>query len=328
MARRRLTVCHERFPLKEPAAFVRSTRTHAETVTVLIEEDGIVGRGEGTPCRRAGESVDSVMALVRSQRNAIEAGASRADLDRALPSGAARNALDCALWDLEAKRAGVPAWELAGLIRLDPVVTSCTIAPGPPAAMAAAAAAAADRAILRLRLCGEGDLERLAAVHEAAPRCRLIVDAEESWTAAQIGPYLAAMAAANVELVEQPLPVGKDAILAEIPHPVPIAADESVQTSDDLEALTRRYDVVTLKLDKVGGLTEALRFALKARDVGLGLVVAGACGSSLGAAPAMLVAQRARFVDLDAFLQLAQDRSVPLRYEHSTIYPAARELWG
>ncbi|SNB70407.1 L-alanine-DL-glutamate epimerase [Arboricoccus pini] len=328
MAGRRLTVRHERFPLKEPAPFARSARTHAETVTVVIEADGQVGRGESVPCRRRGETIESVMALIRGQKGTIEDGASRLELDVALPFGAARNALDCALWDLEAKLAGLPVWELAGLNRPGPVVTSHTIAPGPPAIMAAAAAAAADRAILRLRLCGDGDLERLAAVREAAPRCRLVVDAEESWTQGRLEPYLAAMAAANVELVEQPLPVGQDAVLADILHPVPIAADESVQTSEDLEGLTRRYDVATVTLDKVGGLTEALRFAMKARDVGLGLAVAGGCGSSLGAAPAMLVAQRARFVDLDGLRQLAQDRSVPLRFEHSTLYPAARELWG
>jgi L-alanine-DL-glutamate epimerase-like enolase superfamily enzyme len=325
---RQLTIAIERFPLAVAFVISRGARTEAVVVTATIEEGVFRGRGECVPYARYGESLESVVAAMEELRPAIEAGLDRAGLQDCLRPGAARNALDCALWDLDAKRLGVPASQLAGLHRLAPATTAFTLSVDTPLEMAAAARRAAWRPLIKLKLAGDGDLARLAAVRDAAPDSTLIVDANEAWSLDELEPYLAACAAAGVALVEQPLPAGKDEVLARVAHPVPVCADESVHTSADVAALRNRYDAVNIKLDKAGGLTEALNVLQEAERAGLAVLVGCMVASSLAMAPAMLLTPRARFVDLDGPLLLAQDRAEGLRYEGSIIYPASAELWG
>ena len=325
---RRLAVRHERFKVQGAFTISRGSRTHADVVTVEIGGAGRTGRGECVPYPRYGESVQGVIALIESVRPLIEAGEGRDALARALPAGAARNALDCALWDLEAKLAGLPVWRLAGLPEPGPLTTAFTLSLGTPEAMAAAARAACDRPLLKLKLGGVGDLDRVQAVRDAAPAARLIVDANEAWTPDMVAPYLASLAELGVELVEQPLPAGQDAMLADLVHAVPLGADESVQGTADLATLAGRYEVVNLKLDKTGGLTEALAFVAEADRLGLALMVGCMLATSLAMAPAVLVAQKARFVDLDGPLLLARDRTPGLRYAGSVVLPPDAALWG
>ncbi|MGA9602993.1 MAG: dipeptide epimerase, partial [Methyloceanibacter sp.] len=249
-------------------------------------------------------------------------------LQSLLPPGAARNALDCALWDLEAKQSGKRAAELAGLPPLHPVTTAFTLSLGSPEAMAAKAREACHYPLLKLKFGGDGDKERLRAVREAVPLARLIVDANEAWQPHDVESLLAAAAAEGVELVEQPLPAGRDGLLAQIERPVPVCADESVHDSASLEALASRYDAVNIKLDKTGGLTEALRTATLARALGLKIMVGSMVATSLAIAPALLLAQEADFVDLDGPLLLARDRVPGLSYEGALVFPPEPALWG
>ncbi|MEX1082994.1 MAG: dipeptide epimerase, partial [Xanthobacteraceae bacterium] len=255
-------------------------------------------------------------------------GLDRAGLQRALPKGPARNALDCAFWDLEAKRTGKRVYELAGLPPPRPVTTAFTISLGTAENMAAAAERVAGRALLKVKLGGDGDPARIAAVRRAAPRTELIVDANEGWTAQNLAENLAACADAGVTLVEQPLPAGKDTILAKMTRPIPVCADESVHDRASLAALAGKYDAINIKLDKTGGLTEALALAEQAGRAGLMLMVGSMVSTSLATAPATLVAQRARVVDLDGPLLLAKDRPHGLRYRDSLVYPPEPRLWG
>jgi len=245
-----------------------------------------------------------------------------------MPAGAARNALDCAFWDLEAKRAGRPVHELAGLPAPHPLITAYTISLGTPAAMAEAARAASARKLLKIKLGGAGDPERIAAVRRAAPQSELIVDANEGWTPGNLAENLAACAAVGVTLVEQPLPADGDAALAGIARPIAVCADESVHDRLSLTALVGRYDAVNIKLDKTGGLTEALAMAAEAERLGFGIMVGCMVATSLAMAPAVLLAQRARVVDLDGPLLLAKDRPDALRYEGSLVHPPRSALWG
>jgi L-alanine-DL-glutamate epimerase-like enolase superfamily enzyme len=245
-----------------------------------------------------------------------------------MPAGAARNALDCAFWDLEAKRSGRPAFQLAGLTAPRPLVTAFTISLGAPAAMAEAARAAAGRELLKVKLGGGGDPQRVAAVREAAPHAALIVDANEGWTEGNLAENLAACAAAGVTLVEQPLPADDDKPLSALARPIPVCADESVHDRASLAGLADRYDAVNIKLDKTGGLTEALSVATWAREVGLRLMVGSMVATSLAIAPALILAQDADWVDLDGPLLLARDRVPGLRYEGATIFPPEPALWG
>jgi L-alanine-DL-glutamate epimerase-like enolase superfamily enzyme len=325
---RSLAVNVERFALKNPFVISRGAKTEAVAVVATIHDGASAGRGECTPYARYGESVDSVVAAIESVRAAIEAGADRAALQRLLPAGAARNALDCALWDLDAKMTGIPAYQLAGLHRLSPCVTAFTLSVGSPEEMARAAQAAADRPVLKVKLAGAGDAERLAAVRAAAPDAELIVDANEAWRPETLDENFAACAAAGVSLVEQPLPSGADSALEGRRWPVAVCADESVHDRNGLAALRARYDLVNIKLDKTGGLTEALALADEAEKLGFGLFVGCMVASSLAMAPALLLAGRARFVDLDGPLLLAHDRPEGLRYQGSTIFPPERALWG
>ncbi len=325
---RRLALTIEHFPIAGAFVIARGAKTEAVVVVATIEEGGTRGRGECVPYARYGESVESVVVQIEEARGRIENGLDRAALQTLLPPGAARNAVDCALWDLEAKAAGVPAFTLARLDRLSPVTTAFTISVGSPEVMAQAAKAASHRPLLKIKLAGDGDPARIAAVRAATPDSDLIVDANEAWTAADLERNLEACARAEVRLVEQPLPAGGDAALEKIQRIVPICADESVHDRHGLETLRARYDAINIKLDKTGGLTEALLLANAAEVLGFGLMIGCMVSSSLAMAPALLLAPRARFVDLDGPLLLAQDRPHGLKYEGSILYPPTRELWG
>ncbi len=323
-----LSVAVERFPLARPFSIARGTKTESVVVVATLAEGTCRGWGECVPYSRYSETVSSVCAQIESVRKDLEAGATRIELQHLLRAGAARNALDCALWDLDAKRLGVRASEMAGLHRLAPATTAYTISLQPPSLMREAAAEAADRPLLKIKLGADGDPERIAAVRAGAPDATLIVDANEGWTAANLANNLEACHAAGVALVEQPLPAGEDGILAETRSPVPLCADESVHTRDGLEDLSARYQLINVKLDKTGGLTEALALCDAAENLGLGIFVGCMVGTSLAMAPAMLLASRARFVDLDGPLLLTRDRDPGLCYDGSIIYPPEAALWG
>ena len=323
-----LSVCIERWPIAGAFAISRGVKTEAAVVLAELRDGDHVGRGECVPYPRYGETVDGVASAIAALRPEIARGLDRAALQHAMPPGAARNALDCALWDLAAKRSGRPAHELAALPPLQPLTTAYTISLAAPEVMAAAAAKAAARTLLKIKLGGAGDPARIAAVRRAAPRAQLIVDANEGWTAANLQENLAACAQAGVALLEQPLPSDADAALAGIAHPIPICADESAHATASLAALAGKYDAINIKLDKTGGLTEALAMARVAQDMGFALMVGCMVATSLAMAPAMLVAQRARIVDLDGPLLLAGDRVHGLRYEDSRVHPPAPALWG
>jgi len=280
------------------------------------------------PYSRYGETPEATLAAILSKREALRKGLDRQALQAALPAGAARNALDCALIDLEAKLSGQRAWELLGRAAPRPCTTAFTISLGTPEAMAAATAKAAHRPLLKIKLGGDGDGDRIAAVRKEAPESELIVDANEAWTAGNIERNLAACGAVGVTMVEQPLPAGQDEPLARIRRPVAVCADESVHDRASLEGLRERYDAVNIKLDKAGGLTEALAMADAAQALGFEIMVGCMVATSLSMAPAMLLTPQARFVDLDGPLLLAKDRDGGLRYDGSTIYPPDAALWG
>ena len=323
-----LKITVETFPIAGKFVISRGAKTQAHVVTATLINDGKEGRGECVPYARYGESVDSVVAILEAQREAISAGLDRAALQERLPPGAARNALDCAFWDLEAKRSAEPAYRRAGFARLEPLITAYTLSVGSPEDMKSAALQAAGRPLLKVKLAGEGDEARLAAVREAAPRATLIVDANEAWRAETLAANLSACAHYGVALVEQPLPAGEDEILGEILHPVPICADESAHDAASLAVLKGRYDAVNIKLDKTGGLTEALIMAELAQKLGFGIMAGCMVGTSLAMAPAVLIGQIAAYVDLDGPLLLARDRTPGLNYEGSILAPPMPDLWG
>ena len=325
---RRLTIAEERWPIAGAFVIARGAKTEARVVVAEIAEGAHRGRGEATPYPRYGESVEGCLAEIEAVREAVEAGADRAELQRLLPAGAARNALDCALWDLEAKTAGVRAWTLASLSRLEPVSTCFTLSLAPAAEMAQAARAAAGRPMLKLKIGGPDDLDRVEAVRSAAPAARLVVDANEALdldTLRRLAPEFARL---GVVLIEQPLPAGQDAALDGYASPVSLCADESLHTRADLGACARRYAYVNIKLDKTGGLTEALALRREARALGLEVMAGCMVATSLAMAPALLVAQGAAVVDLDGPLLLARDRKPGLAIDGSTIAPPDAALWG
>jgi L-alanine-DL-glutamate epimerase-like enolase superfamily enzyme len=325
---RRLSVRRESWPLARVFAISRGAKTEAEVVVAEIEEGGVRGRGEAVPYGRYGETVEGVIATVEGAAGEIAGGLDRAGLQALLPPGAARNALDAVLWDLEAKAAGEPAWRLAGLAPPHPVATAYTLSLDAPEAMGAAARENSFRPLLKLKLTGDGDLERVRAVRDGAPEARLIVDANEGWTVEHCRAFAPELARLGVVLIEQPLPAVQDEALAELPHPVPVCADESCHVAADLDRLAGRYDAVNVKLDKAGGLTEALALVTEARRRGFQVMVGCMVGTSLAMAPALLVAQEAAFVDLDGPLLLARDRQPGLRYEGSIVHPPLSTLWG
>jgi L-alanine-DL-glutamate epimerase-like enolase superfamily enzyme len=323
-----LTVTTERWPIAGRFVISRGAKTEAAVVVAELFDGRHRGRGECVPYARYGENIDGVVTAIEAQAGALAAGLDRAALQEAMPAGAARNALDCAFWDLSAKRAGRPVHELIGLAAPHPVITAYTISLGTPQEMAAAAAGAAGRALIKVKLGGEDDPARIAAVRQAAPRAQLIVDANEGWTERNLAQNLAAGAQARVVLVEQPLPAGRDAVLAGMSRPIPVCADESVHDRASLAALAGKYDAVNIKLDKAGGLTEALALREDAERLGLQVMVGCMVATSLAMAPAMLLAQRASVVDLDGPLLLARDRPHGLRYQGSEVYPPTPALWG
>ena len=324
-----LSVRVERWPIAGAFTISRGAKTEAVVVIAeLADGDGHRGRGECAPYARYGETVDGVAAAIAAMAGPIAAGLDREQLQAAMPPGAARNALDCAFWDLAAKRTAQPVHTLLGLAAPGPLTTTYTISLATPQAMAQSAAKAADRPLLKVKLGGADDPARIAAVRRAAPRAELIVDANEGWSAVDLAQNLAACAQAGVTLVEQPLPAGRDDVLARVARPIPVCADESVHASASLAALAGKYDAVNIKLDKAGGLTEALAMAREAERLGFSLMVGCMVATSLAMAPAMLVAQRARVVDLDGALLLARDRPDGLIYEGSRVHPPTRALWG
>ncbi|WP_342361483.1 N-acetyl-D-Glu racemase DgcA [Terrarubrum flagellatum] len=325
-----LEIAVERWPIAAPFTIARGSKTEAIVVVATISDGRASGRGECVPYPRYGETPESVVAQIEAIRGAIEASADRDALQTLMPAGAARNAVDCALWDYDAKRLGVRAADMAGVGRVRPAVTAYTLSLADPDVMGAAAAKAADRPVLKIKLGGgDGrDPARLAAVRRGAPDAMLLVDANEGWSAANLSDNLTACADAGVTLVEQPLPVAEDEALRDLPRPVPICADESVHGRDTLDRLIGLYDLINIKLDKTGGLTEALALADAAQARDFGLFIGCMVGTSLGMAPAMLLAPKARFVDLDGPLLLARDREPALRYEGSIAHPPEPALWG
>jgi L-alanine-DL-glutamate epimerase-like enolase superfamily enzyme len=318
----------ESWPISGTFAISRGAKTQATVVVAELSDGRLTGRGECVPYARYGESPESVFERIEGLRDTMAAGLTRADLQSVLPAGAARNALDCAFWDFEAKRAGRRVHDLARLPAPKPLVTAFTISIGTPDAMAAATRAAAHRPLLKVKLGQAGDAERIAAVRAAAPKAELIVDANEGWNPENLAANLAACAGAGVTLVEQPLPDGADELLREIARPIPVCADESAHDRNSLEALAGKYDAVNIKLDKTGGLTEALAMAGDAKRRNFAIMAGCMVSTSLSMAPAHLIGQVARVVDLDGPLLLANDRSGGLRYDGSLVYPPDHTLWG
>ena len=325
---RRLTVHRESWPLARAFAISRGSRTTAEVVVAELAEGAIKGRGESVPYGRYGETVEGVIAALEAMVEAVAGGLDREALQAAMPPGAARNALDCAFWDFEAKAAGKSVSRLAKIEPPHALTTAYTLSLDTPEAMGRAAAEQAQRPLLKLKLTGEGDLERVTAVRCAAPGSRLIVDANEGWSVDHLLRYAPALAELGVALIEQPLPADQDDALAGVPHAIPVCADESCHTSADLDHLMGKYEFVNIKLDKTGGLTEALALASAARARGFRIMVGCMVGTSLAMAPAVFLAQDAEFVDLDAPLLLARDRQPGLRYDGSVVFPPKSTLWG
>lgn len=327
MGHLRLETAHISSPLKAAFAISRGSKTSAETVRVVLSEEGNAGRGESVPYGRYGETVQSVLEEIEAVRAAIEAGISREALQSLMKPGAARCAVDCALWDLDARRTGKPVWQLAGLPEPGPVETAVTISLDAPGAMAEAARTAPGR-LLKLKLGGPEDLERIRAVHEARPEARLIVDANEGLSEGDLPALVKSAARLGVVLIEQPFPAGKDAALMRRPGAVAICADESAHTSADIQMLARSYDAVNVKLDKAGGLTEALAMVRAARTAGMGVMVGCMVAGSLSMAPAVLLAQLADAADLDGPLWLANDIEGGLAYTDGMVLPPGVGFWG
>ncbi|ETX14149.1 mandelate racemase [Roseivivax halodurans JCM 10272] len=319
-----IEVTRDVFPLAEAFTIARGSRTEARVLTVTVTEGGVTGRGECVPYARYDETLESVEAEIAG----LPDGFDRAALQELLPAGAARNAVDCALWDLEAKREGRRVWELAGLPKPGPEITAYTLSLQEAPLMREAAAKHSWRPLLKVKLGTPDDMARLEAVRAGAPKSRIIIDANEGWTAevyADLAPHLQRL---GVELVEQPLPAGEDEALRGLDRPVPICADESCHDRASLAHLTGLYDIANIKLDKTGGLTEALALRQEAERAGFGIFVGCMVGSSLAMAPAVLVAQGAAVTDLDGPLLLAEDRKAPLRFDEAGVHPPEAELWG
>jgi L-alanine-DL-glutamate epimerase-like enolase superfamily enzyme len=325
---RRLVAKVERWPIAGAFTIARGSKTEAVVVTVEITEDGVTGRGEATPYPRYGETPESVLAEIEQERGLIEAGDLRSGVQAVMHAGAARNAVDCALWDLRAKREGRRVHEILGLKRLEPLKTAYTLSLAEPAVMAEQARANARRPLLKLKIGGPGDLDRVQAVREAAPKCRLIVDANEGLGLDGLKRLAPEFARLGVKLIEQPLKAGEDEALEGYACPVPLCADESLHTRAELALCARRYQVANIKLDKAGGLTEALALKAESRAAGMEVMVGCMVATSLAMAPAMIVAQGAGFVDLDGPLLLAKDRHPGLTYIGSMIEPPPSALWG
>ncbi len=324
----KLTLSSQSFPIAGTFTISRGSKTAADVVLVELAQDGVSGRGEAVPYARYNETVPQCVAALEASRAKIEAGITRNDVNKLNLPKAAQNALDCALWDLQAKQTGTPAWKVAGLVEPQPKITAFTISLDTPEAMAAAAAKAAHLPLLKLKLGREGDEQRLAAIRAAVPTARLIVDANEGWREGSITKMFAACAQHRVELVEQPLPAGDDEALRHIKCDVLICADESAHDAASLPGLVGKYDAVNIKLDKTGGLTDALAMARAAQEAEFKIMIGCMLATSLAMAPAFLVAQMADYVDLDGPLLLAKDREPAISYSKGLMFPPPSALWG
>jgi L-alanine-DL-glutamate epimerase-like enolase superfamily enzyme len=325
----RLAARIERWPVAGAFTIARGAKTHVDVVVATLADGSLRGRGEATAIYYHGETAESVRDAVLAMAPAIADGAGRAALQSLMPTGAARNALDAALWDLDVKRQGLEAWRLAGLAEPRPLVTAFTLSLGTPEKMEADARTAAGKhPLLKLKLGGEGDVDRVAAVRRGAPEARLIVDANEAWVGRDVAVAAAELVPFGVELIEQPVPAGQDALLDGISSPIPLCADESCHDRSHLKRCIGRYAAINIKLDKAGGLTEALALAGEARAAGLKIMVGCMLCTSLAIAPAFLAAQGADWVDLDGPLLLARDRPDGFRYEGGKIVNAGAGLWG
>ena len=319
---------HEQsWPLDKPFRIARGSRTEARVVVVTVTDGRYTGRGEAVPIARYGQTTTSVLAQIESMKS--KKSLDRQQIQNLLPAGAARNGLDCALWDLEAKMSGKRVWELANIEILSAVETAFTISLDTPEKMAAATKANAKAPILKLKLGGDNlDRPRVEAVRQAAPAARLFIDANESWSPSHYRENAPALRELGVELIEQPFPADADEVLETLEHPVPVCADESCHTTTDLPRLVKRYDAINAKLDKTGGLTEALLLTERARESGFKLLIGCMVCTSLGIAPARLLTSTADYVDLDGPLLLAGDRDHGLTYENGKIGIPSPQLWG
>lgn len=324
----KITAVETIFPLAEVFTISRGSRTEARVVTVTVERDGIRGCGESVPYARYGETVEGVIAEIMALEAAFTNGLDRKGLQTKLPGGAARNALDCALWDWEAKNAGERASVMAGVPHIGPEITAYTLSLAEPDIMRAKAAEHAHRPLLKVKLGGEGDLDRLRAVREGAPKTDIIIDANEGWDAATYTDLAPVLVELGVKMVEQPMPANDDDVLATLDRVLPVCADESCHDRTSLPALTGKYDMVNIKLDKTGGLTEALALKREAEAAGFAIMIGCMVGSSLAMAPATLLAQGAAFTDLDGPLLLAEDRDTPLKFDDKGVHPPEPALWG
>jgi len=317
----------EIWPLKGPFRISRGSRTEAQVVFVTVSDGEHTGRSECVPIKRYGQTVQSVIAQIDSIRR--ENNLDRQRLQKLLPASAARNALDCALWDLESKISSKRVWELANIPVISEVVTSFTISLDTPKKMGAAAKASSTSPILKLKLGGDSsDLASVKAAREAAPSSRLIIDANESWSAEHYEEIVPALKKLGIELIEQPFPADADEVLESLDHPIPVCADESCHTTTDLPRLTNRYETINVKLDKTGGLTEALRLCENARQSGFKLLIGCMVCTSLGISPARLLATFAEWIDLDGPLLLARDGDHGLTYRNGKLGLPSRDLWG
>lgn len=326
--RRVLTVRHDRFPLRAPFRIARGVKTAADVVTVTIADGAACGWGEGVPYPRYGETIEGAIAAIEGVRDLIEANGTRTDLAAAMPASAARNAIDCALWDLEARIASTSVATLAGVPPVTALASAITIGIDTPEAMAAIAQDIAGVPLLKIKVNRADAADQIAAVRSVAPRPRLIVDPNESWQVEDVVRHLPLLRELRVDLLEQPVPAGEDEGLADLAGAISICADEALHTRADLDRLAGRYSHVNVKLDKTGGLTEALALAGEARARGFGVMVGCMVCSSLGIAPAMLVASGADFVDLDGPLWLMQDRTGGARDDAGTLRAPVPGFWG
>lgn len=323
-----LTVARESWPIRGTFTISRGSKTKADVVVAALERGGHTGRGECVPYARYGETVDGVMEQITSMRGELGKDMDRGALQAALPAGAARNALDCALWDLEAKSSGRSVAELAGLPVPEPVTTAYTLSMDTPERMKEQARAHRNAPLLKLKLAGDGDVERVEAVRRGAPKAAIVVDANEGWSIEQYVAYTPRLHRLGVAMIEQPFPAGNDEVLLDMARPVPVCADESCHDRRSLASLTGRYDMVNIKLDKTGGLTEALALKELAREQGLAVMVGCMLATSLAMAPALYLCRDVAVIDLDGPLLLERDRPEGLVIDNTTIHPPRPELWG
>jgi len=336
MPKRILSVYSENWN-EEPFSISRGESDNFDVVIVKLEQNGIMGWGESSPTERYCETAYKTISLIENFRKELENGISRNEIQSMMPKGAARNAVDCAMWDLEAKMANKRVWELSEFskhLQIDNlgkpkiVTTVYSIGLDTPKKMGYLAKKNSKRPILKIKLTGDGDLERLNSIKENAPDSRLIVDANEGWEPEHYSRFVPEFLKLGVEMIEQPFPADKDNLLKNFDHPIPICADESCHDRNDLPHLEGLYEFINIKLDKTGGLSEAMYLQKEAESKGFKTMVGCMSSTSLGIAPAFLIAQHAKIIDLDAPLYLYNDRSFPIKYELSNVFPPSEHLWG